>query len=348
MDQNYTPQMPMATPGMPMQPGPSPMPTPTPPTPEGGTLGGDLLQQPTEQPKKSHKGLIIGVIAAVIVIAAVLIIILVVIIPSLGSNGGSGKADGLAGTAIKLTDKIRNSGKNQVIYLYDDLKKLDDSIDFKATSYIYFDKNDAKICLTNGEHRASNLDGDLKDEKTADGCNFTLTDSVATAYLENYYASQKAVAGATEKINDYYIVKIDGGAIYCKIAYNNNQIVVTADTDTIKKIETIDELVDAITYYVENIMNSKIGSNQEVVDVKIMEGTDFEYVMIQNSTDYKTSLKFADNLGQYLADHNCANRKIGVRALVWDDSGIHNSYLIRITIENGKHTVDTLQDPINE
>ena len=325
-----------------------PNPTPMPPAPEGGTLGGDLLQQPTPAPKKSHMGLIIGIIAGVIIITAVLIILFAVILPGSGGNGTGGNGGGLVSTANKLTDKIKESGKNQIIYLYSDLKKLDDSINLKDSSYIYYDKGDAKICLTDGEHRATNLEGDLKDEKTADGCNFTLSDSIATAYLENYYADQKAVAGATEKINDYYVVKIDGGAIYCKVAYTNNKIVVTADTDTIKQIETIDELSDAITYYVENIMDSKIGSNQEVVDVKIVDGDGFQYIMIQNSTDYKTSLKFAENLGQYLADHNCANRKIGVRALVWDDSGIHNSYLIRITIENGKHTVDTLQDPINE
>ena len=346
MDQNYTPQMPMATPGMPMQPGPSPMPTP--PAPEGGTLGGDLLQQPTQEPKKSHMGLIIGIIAGVIVIAAVLIVLFAVVLPN-ANKGGDGSTDGgLVSVANKLTDKIKESGKNKVIYLYDDLKSLDSEINLKESSYIYYENDKPVICLTDGRHRAANIESELKNEDTAEDCVFSLTDELSKAYLESYYSDKKAKAGKTQKVNDYYVVETEEGDIYCKISHNQNKIVVTSDLDTIKSIQTVEETVDAIKYYVENILNSRVGSNQEVVDIKIMEAQDVRYVMIQNSTDYQTSLKFAEKLGKYLADHKSKDQKIGVRALVWDDSGIHNSYLIRITIADGKSSVDTLQEPINE
>ena len=348
MDQNYTPQMPMVTPGMPAQPGPSPIPTSTPPAPEGGTLGGDLLQQPSQEPKKSHMGLIIGIVAGVIIIAAVLIVLFAIILPN-ANKGGDGSTDGgLVSVAKKLTDEIKESGKNKVVYLYDDLKALDNEISLKESSYIYYENDKAVICLTDGKHRATNVESELKNEDTAEDCVFVLTDDISKAYLEGYYSDKKVKAGKTEKVNDYYVVATEEGDIYCKISYSKNKITVTSDTDTVKSIQTVEETVDAIKYYVENILNSRVGSNQEVVDIKIMEAQDVRYVMIQNSTDYNTSLKFAEKLGKYLADHKSKDQKIGVRALVWDDSGIHNSYLIRITIQDGVSTIDTLQEPINE
>jgi hypothetical protein len=271
-----------------------------------------------------------------------------VVLPN-ANKGGDGSTDGgLVSVANKLTDKIKESGKNKVIYLYDDLKSLDSEINLKESSYIYYENDKPVICLTDGRHRAANIESELKNEDTAEDCVFSLTDELSKAYLESYYSDKKTKAGKTQKVNDYYVVETEEGDIYCKISHNQNKIVVTSDLDTIKSIQTVEETVDAVKYYVENILNSRVGSNQEVVDIKIMEAPDVRYVMIQISTDYQTSLKFAEKLGKYLADHKSKDQKIGVRALVWDDSGIHNSYLIRITIADGKSSVDTLQEPINE
>ena len=357
MDQNYTPQMPMVTPTPPPTAGPAPAPFPAPaPGPEGGTIGGDILQQnqnPTPAAKKSKLPIII-IIIVVLVLAGAGVGVFFLLQNNSGNGGGKNGKDFVA-IANNLTDKISKSGVNKGIYLYDDLKELDSDFgkspygtDILKSAYIYYEGDDAKICMSDGAHRVSNLDGELKDEETTTDCNFKVTEAAAKKFLENYYKTQQNLeiqAGKTEVINSYYLINTDQGGIYSTIAYKSGKLTVTDDQEYNNKVDTVEKLVEAIKFYTENVEKMQVGNNNEIVEVKINTTTDdFRYVMIQSSMNYGASLKYADKLGKYLANKRVVNRKIGVRALVWDNSGIHNSYLIRISVDKDKYEVDTLEN----
>ena len=352
--------MPMVTPTPPPAAGPAPLPenpAPTPnPAPDKGTIGGDVLvAQGSPSPKKGS-GKIVGLIVGILILVGVGVASVFLII-GLSSSGKVGEYEKIANN---LTKKIEESNDNKIIYFYDDLKKIDDSLgkspygfDIKESAYIYYLDGKPTVCMSDGQNLLK-TDGDsLKVEESKEDCNFKLTEELSKQYITAKYIKDGYTidSSKTRKVNSFYELDTDKGKLYAKMSLTGKEIELTDDRSIVENVDTFENEMKAVKFYITEVINKPIGSGNEIVNLEKRTTSDgFDYMMIQSSEMYKESLKLLEDISYYLSGRKCPNTMIAIRALVWDDSGIHNSYLIRSLIygEDGRVEITTLENNESE
>ena len=339
MDQNYTPQMPMVTPTPP--PAQEPM---------NGTLGGDLLQQPTRPaPKKGNKAILF--ISLAIFVALVIVGVIIVVSMSVNKSSETGKFSEIADGLIKKIEAIEN---HPTIYLYEDLKELDKDFgkspydeEIKDSAYIYYLNGESNVCLSDGKHLLTGADNKYDLADTYNDCEFKLTDEIAIEYVENYYKSKGAkITGKTIKTNGNYVVTTEDTTYYAKLSAKDGKIEFSDIKEGISstgKIETVEDGIRAITTYTTDVLQMNIGNGHDIVEIqKRTTESGNDYILIQVGLAYAHALQYSEQISDFLVSQKSADMLVGVHAIQWKDDKFSNAFVIRITIKDGKGLVETV------
>jgi len=207
---------------------------------ESNTIAGDAITE-TELPKE-NKGLskktklIFASLVLILVVASGLLVILI--------QTRRDTSEEYIQIARNLIQKIQESGENQIIYFYEDLKKLDPDFgmspygrEISKTAHIYYQNGNPTTCFSDGEHMLTrgtfeNKFTILDRKKDCDDVT-NVGDSEKIDYFIYYYG-KKGYTLEKENIKKvderYFKIETDKTTIYASLSVSGHKIIITEDT----------------------------------------------------------------------------------------------------------------------
>lgn len=323
------------------QPGFQPMPQPLAPTQPSDPLA-------TPPKKTKTKFILLAVIAAVSVI--IVVVVLAFLIPALtASNIFLDKAN-------QLIEKIAAQDDEKLVYFAKDLNAVDAELatspsgaSYKAESYATRYGGKVEICLTDGAHTISNIDGELKVADYGD-CNYSFTADQKKEYLANYYAKKFETEVKADDIatkDSKFIIPAGDIEIYAKIDIKDNQVNIDDDSELLAL--AIDD-TESITRLIEAYIKSYFGVN-DVYDANFRL-TYVDNVIILESLYTKTkATEFLEEIGQYILGKGLTDTETipSITRYRYDDSGMIDSidYLVGLIIREGEVTTKVASETEN-
>ena len=322
---------------------------------EGNTIAGDVIAQ-VEQPKENQglskkTGLIFGVMLLILFGLGGLLLVLMVT--------GSNKSEEYKQIAINLINKIGESGENQIIYFYEDLKKLDPDFgtspygrEISKSAFIFYQNGNPVTCFSDGEHMLTRGTYENKftilDEKR-DCDNLT---SVGDPEKEDYFIYYYGKKGYTvekeniKKVDErYFRIETDDIVIYTTFSIADHEIIIDDDLGYSETINNIDDAITAVGYYLKNIDGSGIGMNKGVNYInKMTSAAGQDYIHIRSNENYGGSLKLLYNISDYLIGRKCVDLIITMNSITMEGDKVYNAFAIRSIIKDGKFEIQTIEN----
>lgn len=322
---------------------------------EGNTIAGDVIAQ-VEQPKESQglskkTGLIFGVMLLILFGLGGLLLVLMLT--------STNKTEEYKQIAINLVNKISESGENQIIYFYEDLKRLDPDFgtspygrEISESAYIFYQNGNPVTCFSDGEHLLTR--GTYEDKFTVLDERRDCSDltSVGDSEKEDYfiyYYGKKGYSIEKENIKKvderYFRIETDDIIIYTTFSIADHKIIIDDDLGHYPTINNIDDAITAVGYYIENIDGSGIGMNEHVNFIKKMKSASgLEYIHIRSNENYGSSLKLLNNISNYLIGRKCVDLMITMNSITAEGDKVYNLFAIRSIIKDGKYEIQTIEN----
>jgi len=265
-----------------------------------------------------------------------------------------------------LTNRIKNSDSNNLVYLMNDLEDFANKelTAYSDTSYITYYDDKIYVCITNGKYNVEGYEGELKVTETGllnDACNYkfdTSNTSEGEKYLKHYLSKKynieiKSVEAVVERDSkmdfvgrlDHFNVETNYGTFEAMVEIQNGKIFVTdkykeydnnLSTDEVNKK---DLLTDIEKFTKEYLNIDKITVKTTIYDIHPLESNE-NIIVIGSSYSRDDAKKYANDLGNYLVKNN-DTAQIMIRKMIRTDSGkIENEYAIHVMIKDGKLTVE--------
>lgn len=271
--------------------------------------------------------------------------------------------DQVVKTLDSLINKIKNNNTNKYVYFIDDLKELDNSIDYSKyddTSYITYFNNEIYVCMSNSNYKISGKENNFKESQidvANKKCNYKFTFEEAEEYSKNYFENKykDIIIKKIEVIDnceyDYLIpfcpeykeIKIgtNYGDIIIKIEIVNGKIVIQDNGEEIfSNLSSDNMLLSKIKDYTLKYLNvSEIDISTNIYSINYLESNN-DVIVVGSKYEYVQAKEYAQSLGNYLVNEN-QDAKIMIRKFIRNNSGeIEHQNVIYVKVNNGNLTIE--------
>lgn len=261
-----------------------------------------------------------------------------------------------------LIKSIKNYNTNKYVYFIDDLKKLNNSIDYSkydSTSYITYFNNEIYVCMSNSKYKVDGNENDLHESiiySSKEKCNFIFTFSQAEEYSKTYFENKyndivvKDAVAIDNCEYDYLVpicpkekkVKIDTsyGNVIIDLKTVNGKIDIEDNSgEVFSNLTSNDLLLGKIENYTMQYLNvNKINLSTMINDINYSESANA--FVIGTEYVYNEARKYAQSLGKYLQGKNL-NTNIIIRKLGKNkESEIQPEYIIYIKVNGENLTIE--------